>query len=108
MVLHAGPGWESWGPAFGPSACSGTLPAASAAASADEWLDFLFFESLANAGVIAKTTRTTVFTRTGRISFLAICITNLLVSVRIKFDPDTLSKAYAVTSSEIDQERSVS
>src|SRR5438105_14095179 len=107
MVFQAGPGWESCWPAFGASLCSRTWPVASAAALADEVPDFLFFESLASAGVIANTTMVTALTRLGRINCLAFCIMNLLAIVSVNFNPEHLSKAYAATWCGIDQESSV-
>jgi hypothetical protein len=63
-------------------------PAASAAAFADEWLDFLFYESLASVGGVANATMATVLTRTGRIFLFPFCIMYLLASVRVNFNPD--------------------
>ena len=78
MVFHAGPGVESWWPALAASLCSGTWPTASDAAFADEWRDFLFFESLASAGAIANATMTKALTKAGGVRFFTFCMMNLL------------------------------
>jgi hypothetical protein len=61
---------------------------------------------LASAGVIANATMAMALTRIGSLVFFAFRIMNLLASVRVNFNPESLSKACAVVWCEIDQESS--
>src|SRR5215813_485199 len=100
IVFHAGPGEESKWSALDTCGYSGTWPIDSAATFAEEWVAFLFFESLANAGAAANTTMARALTILWRICCFAVCIRKPPSSERGQFQPRTIEQGVCLRTAQ--------